>query len=123
MRAVRRKGAPAADLGQGWLRKAEYGRVPQYLLARRLSMAAQYAEELARALTTRITVSNLGCHKGHACTRAWPCTARLALACEHSSGGTVSWEHKERMSRSGGCCAGGAGGGAGAAGHARAAGG
>lgn len=37
------------DRGEGWLAKDEYGRVPQYILERRLSMAQAYAEELVRA--------------------------------------------------------------------------
>lgn len=35
----------SVDNGAAWLRKDEYGQVPQYLIDRRLEMAAAYAEE------------------------------------------------------------------------------
>ena len=38
------------DNGTAWLSKQEYGQVPQYLLKRKLAMAAAYAQELVRML-------------------------------------------------------------------------
>ena len=37
-----------ADTGDVWLSKQEYGQVPQYLLKRKLAMAAAYAQEMVR---------------------------------------------------------------------------
>ena len=39
------RGSVSEDKGCEWLKKEEYGQVPQYLIDRRLEMAAAYAEE------------------------------------------------------------------------------
>ena len=63
-----------ADRGEGWLRKEEYGQVPQYILERKLCMAAQYAEELVSPDQHALPTSGLVIRCAGACIY----TARFA---------------------------------------------